>query len=433
MTIRSLYLRAGAMALVVCPVLMAASQKTVDRDSIPQPVAWPPKPAGSDALPPRQAWVNAKAATLNQEHVVDLLGITAGNCRGYGPNDPVQRVHRCGKDAYGPDGKIIPGKTEVANFPGPDDYLVIHVLSWKDPAAGAKTQDVDKENWYVYNNGRKWDDAAYGTNNRIFGRKSVYLLYLHFNRGADLDYHMRDELVATSKTPAFLDHLVSLGQIWGIGAAGAGGPSSTATDVWGMVSFPIDYVPSDLSFAPMVLDAADGHVVSSLTAKKFDNEGKYHTDFSVAVPITKISDFKYTDTAGTLAPAKYDKQRMLAAFDYHPWAFDVKGTGFDIHPYLMTGVGLGSQPLQRALFAVGWGPAYANFYAGALLNTRHVAPGVACGKNPPATSPAGTTVGTQSCVQFTFGINVGAGAVVTALKGNASSTASTASSKPATK
>jgi hypothetical protein len=412
------------IALAVLPVLpltITAAQKTIDRDSSPVPLNWPSAGFGSDPLPPRQGWVNPIKATIQQQHVVDLLGITSGTCLGYTAGAAVQTIHLCGKQAYDSAGRPIPGKTEVPNFPGPNDYIIIHVVAWKDPATGVSTQDVSAQNWYVYNSSKKWADADYSGNNRIFGRKTVYLFYLHFNRATNLNYNMRYEMQVASKLPVFLDNLVKLGQLWGIGTAGAGAPAVAPVDVWGMVSFDIDYVPSDLTMTPEALDAGDGHVLATLTAQKLDNEGKYHTDFSVAVPILKITDFTYTDTSGTLAPASYNKQRLLAAFDFHPWAVDLKGSGFDIHPYLLTGVGLGSQPLQRTFFAVGWGPAYANFYAGVLLNSRHVPSGTSCGQSPPAAAPAGAKVGVQSCAQFTFGINMGVGAVVNAMKNNKSS------------
>lgn len=404
-------------------LVCSASQKTLPGQSAPVPLDWSKiPPTDPKGLPPRQAWVDAKAATIYLVHVEDLINATIGGtrgvCRGPGPKsngEVVTTIHECGA-AYDTDGKLT-GKSETANFPGPNDYIILHLVAWKDPAKGATTQDVDKQNWYAYNNSSKWDDTAFATNSRIFGKKAVYLFYMHFNRGAGIDYNVNYEMQVTSKIPAFLDHLLQLGQVWGVKTTGSGPTKGGPSDVFGMIGYHVDAVPSDLSVTPKILDATDGHSLSSLDAKKFDNEGKYHTDFSVAVPITKITDLTYASTSNSLAPAQITKQRLLAVFDFHPWAFDVKGSGFSPYPYLVTGVGLGSQPLQRALFGGAWGPAYANFYAGLLLNTQHLPAGGSCGKTPTAAQLQGT-IGTKTCKEFSFGLNVGVGSVLDAIKNN---------------
>jgi hypothetical protein len=421
----ALLLAGGAIA----PPASLAATKTVPGQSIPNVIDWPGAADPKNLLPPREAWIDSKRATVYLSYIPNLLEATVGTCRGYDPpkNGKVEiSIHKCAieNDATGKP----TGKKEVPNFPGPNDYVILHLVAWKDPAKDAKTQDVDKQNWYVYNGAAAWDDAAFTANYRIFGKKNVYLFYLHLNRAARIDYNVNYEMVVASKFRAFLDHLIKLGQIWGVTVTGAGGPSDQPSDVFGMITYKVDYVPSDLTVTPKILDAGDGHTGTTLDSKKFDNEGTYHTDFSVAVPIKKITDFMYVSTSSSLAPAKVDKQKLLAVFDFHPWSFDVKGSGFSKYPYLLTGVGLGSKPLQRTLFGVAYGPAYANFYAGLLLNTQHLPEGGECGKTPTAEQLKGTLT-TKTCKEFTFGINVGVGSILDAIKNSNSKSGQTPAAK----
>ena len=114
------------------------------------------------------------------------------------------------------------------------------------------------------------------------------------------------------------------------------------------------------------------------------------------------------------------KQKIFALFDYYPVAVDIKNTILPKFPYLLTGVSLSSQPLKKALFGVGWGPIYANFYAALLLNTQSAPNTWSCGDKLPSSS-AGMTLSNHSCPEFNFGLNVAVGAITDALKNKASS------------
>lgn len=172
--------------------------------------------------------------------------------------------------------------------------------------------------------------------------------------------------------------------------------------------------------APSAKPATAGTTPVTLDAKTFDNEGKYHIDFSVAVPIIKISELSFTQASNTIVPAKIEKQKLFALFNYYPVAVDVKNTIFPKYPYLLTGVAIGSQPLKKALFGIGWGPIYTNFYAGLLLNTQHVPSTFECGDKTPGPAPVGTKLENRTCPEFNFGLNVGIGAITDALKNKTS-------------
>src|SRR4029077_4110482 len=163
-----------------------------------------------------------------------------------------------------------------STFPGPKDYIVIHVVAWKDKAAGGTQQEVDKENWYVFNEGDgDRDEDAFSKSNRIFGRRNVYLLYIYFNY-SPAGHTMRYTMDSKSKTPAYLDHFVGLLKLFGMGVAGGGAGSTVDKSFWDATSFDTFYVTSDLTFTAEIVPET-GSDTTTLSSKTFDNEGRYHT------------------------------------------------------------------------------------------------------------------------------------------------------------
>lgn len=454
----------------------------------------------------RDVWFDYDNAILQQQHVLQLINLTTGRCRD-SVKDPVKELplHRCAekKEAVArkeatpaePAKEATPAEpekpAETPTFPGKDDYLIFHVVNWNSASGSGLT--VSKQNWYVYNIDPNWDYTAF-TGNRIYGKKQLYLYTIHLNTKGTT-YEERYAVDEKYKTPAFLNHLAAIGQLFGIGSNGTGELKFVPPDNWYAFRLDVKYIPSDLIITPtMVPDSAAaaeettkqdpapadspkpgvsslgppvtvpvagapqsaaphpptqpeapvtgggtgttppagkaGAAVTpgknvTLDAKTFDNEGKYHIDFSVAVPITKITELNYVQTSNGIAPANVDKQKIFALIDFYPVAVDVKNTVFPKVPYFLTGVAIGSQPLKKALFGIGWGPLYANFYAALLLNTQKVPSGWSCGDKLPAAPAAGTALSNHSCPGFSFGLNLGVGAITDALKTKAKPAATT--------
>lgn len=455
MTLRN---RIVVLFLSAACVLMAQENQYV---LVARPLALDLTPApGGVAI--KDLWFDYNNAVLQQNYVLDLIRATTGTCKSEGPADQFGTKLRPCK----------PGEKEV--FPGTDDNIIFHVVNWNSSSGSGLT--VSKQNWYIYNTDPNWDYTSFiGT--RIFGKKQVYLFTIHLSRSANIRYEERYAIDEKHKTPTFLGHLIAVGQLFlpNPGAKGA----ETSPDAWYAFRLDVKYVPSDLQITPtMVPDAAAAASVTpaapaapgtlnpalgpppttvpahgapsstptvaspqppaapaaavaaptasagkavTLDAKTFDNEGKYHIDFSVAVPITKISELSYTQASNTIVPASVDKQKLFALFNYYPVAVDVKNTILPKFPYLLAGVAIGSQPLKKALFGIGWGPVYTNFYLGMLLNTQHVPSSWKCGDKTPGPVPAGTTLENRTCPEFSFGLNVAVGAITDALKNKASS------------
>ncbi|HEV3482098.1 MAG TPA: hypothetical protein VGR97_07190 [Candidatus Acidoferrales bacterium] len=366
----------------------------------------PPNEPGTD-VKEKELYDRTKAIVY-RAHAKDLIWLTMGNCA----NGPKDRDGRA---------TIVKCKSgEKSDFPGPKDYIVIHAVTWKDKIAG-KPQDIDKENWYVFNQGDgDWDEAAFSKNNRIFGRRNVYLLYLYFNYDPT-GHSMRYTLDSKSKIPAYLDHFVGLLQLFGMGTSGGGGgEAKVEKGFWDATSFDTYYVPSDITFTPEIVPD-DGSNTVTLTSKTFDNEGRYHTDFSVGVPIRKISELSFVSSSNTIVAAKVQKQDLFAFFNYYPKAFDIKSSAWDKYPHVLGGVALASQPLKKVIIGAGYGPIYAHFYAGLLIHTYQLPKGSSCGSTPTSSQLMGATLTNHTCAEFSVGLNVAVGAIADALKSKGSS------------
>jgi hypothetical protein len=363
-------------------------------------------------------WFNVPKAILYREHALDLIKATIGSCTeaATAVKPSKKKVVRAQQVGNCPSG-TTPG------FPSKQDYFIIHVLRWNDKADGAAAQTIDKQNWYVFNIDPNWSEEDFSANKRVFGTRKVWLLHVQFNR--KFEHSVAYNLKVSSKTPAYLTHLAQVGDLFGIEAAKA--PSETGErgvraplydKVWDATQFVANYVPSDMEFSGEVTAAGGGSSATppvDISPQTFDNEGRYHIDFSVGVPIKKITELSYVSSTGTLTPAKVQKENLFALFNYHFKAFDIKSSGWSPYPHLVAGVAIGSRPLQKALIGVGYGPVLAHFYAGVLLNTSKVAPETKCGAAA-ASVPSGTALVNHTCAQFAFGLNIGVGAVLDTLK-----------------
>jgi hypothetical protein len=461
-------LRRSRILLVILAAASALAVQDNQYTLVARPKALDLNSSTSQGVQPKNVWFDYDNAVLQQMYVLDLIRNTTGQCTTETPGDPfATRLRPCKPD-------------EKPVFPGKNDYIIFHVLNWSSsPGSGLA---VSKQNWYVYESDPGWDHTAFaGT--RIFGKKSVYLFTIHLNVPSDVRYEERYAVDEKHKTPAFLDHFVGVAQLFLPAPGGQGAatspdlwyafqlnvkyvpsdlqitptmvpytvpavapaaqpvtpPSAPPTTANGSLGPPPETAPvpgtpqpaqppaappvatpTPIPAASSAKPAPAGTTPVTLDAKTFDNEGKYHIDFSVGVPITKISELTFTQASNTIVPAKVDKQKLFALFNYYPVAVDLKNTILPKYPYLLTGVAIGSQPLKKALFGIGWGPIYTNFYAGLLINTKRVPSSFECGDNTPGPAPAGTKLENRTCPEFSFGLNVGVGAITDALKNKTS-------------
>jgi hypothetical protein len=231
--------------------------------------------------------------------------------------------------------------------------------------------------------------------NRLYGTKRFWLLYVHANvAGA---YPAEYSSAVTGKIRANLANLFALVKAFSSTTNSSSEGVAPLGAVFGGGAFEAS-VPSDIVISAKKLPPDGGAPAAPAViadGQKFDNEGKYYLDFSVGVPIKKVSQLSFDSTKNTVSPTSLSDRKALALVDLHVPPIDVKSPGFTLIPYLVSGISIQKQPLHQILLGAGWGPQFANFYLGALWV-----------KQPDATSAASGTSKSSYAPQFAFGINI---------------------------
>jgi len=299
------------------------------------------------------------------------------------------------------------------------DYFIFHVLRWKDLESGKSEQAIDKQNWYVFHKG-KWSQEDFTTRKRLMGTKKLWMVYIHLNRDSLFQYQAEYKVEVASKTPAYLNNLFQVAGLFQPTSLDKSNQKSSR-DFWGAKSIPVDYRPSDITVTPTITFSNDSlcsalkpSVAKGLKSEKFDNEGKYFLDFSIGVPLRKVSELSLSETGNTVTAKKVDTTRAFALLNLFYPAVDIKSRNFGLIPHLVTGVGIGSKPFQNIFLGAGWGPYFANFYAGILWKTQRLPDGTKCGVNSASSSNGQSN--NKTCAQFTFGLNLPVGGVIESLK-----------------
>jgi hypothetical protein len=208
----------------------------------------------------------------------------------------------------------------------------------------------------------------------------------------------------TSKIPANQLHLFEAASAFLSAKSEAAIKVAQPQNVFGITDANISYVPSDISVTGS-FSMSPGDLTPLGDAVAFDNEGKYWWDVSVAVPISKMSELQFSNADNTVTAAKVDKRTVFAVVDLYPFKKDVKNPTFDLRPYGLVGIGVASQPLHRILAAIGWGPRYAQFYAGVLFSDQQSLTTLQTGSAAtPAQSAADIRM--KFSPAFTFGLNL---------------------------
>jgi hypothetical protein len=204
---------------------------------------------------------------------------------------------------------------------------------------------------------------------RLYGTKGFWLVYVHLN--ATMAYVAEYDSTVTGKIRANLANLFALGQLFNSSANAK--PQTQPSDSEPQVFYGGTYfeasVPSDIALSAKKLPVAGAAAAAPQSIadnQKFDNEGKYLFDFSVGVPIKKVSELTFNSTTNTVSPTSKSNRQALALIDLHYPPVDVKSTKFTLIPYLVSGVAIDKQPLHQILIGVGWGLPFANMYIGSL-------------------------------------------------------------------
>jgi hypothetical protein len=250
----------------------------------------------------------------------------------------------------------------------PDFYCIIHVLRWKeeieevDGEARAK-QAIQFQNWYLYRGGRDWSETQF-RGLRLLGTKQVYVLYVHLNDTLK-DYTPRYSVEVKPKAPANVAALAELLKFLGVTRAAAP-PLEAPTHHWGLGKVDSSELPADLAVTPAVQITSTEAIRSLGDVRTYDNEGLYFWDIAFGVPIRSVKQVSFTDDAAT--PQKIERNALFILLNVHVTPVDVKTSGLRRIPHFVFGVDLiddlSGKPLDRIFLGGGWGPAFANFFAG---------------------------------------------------------------------
>lgn len=255
-----------------------------------------------------------------------------------------------------------------------DFYCLIHVLRWTDPKDSK--QSVQSQNWYLYHAGQDWTLLAFNSAKRLFGVKRAWIVYVHLNvmqdrvesclnpsAAAPCLYRPRYEVFVKEKLPSNAANAVQLFTLFSNSVLEA--DRAPVTHVWGGGPVSIEATPSDVTIHPKLFD---GDSVASLgEPQTFDNEGRHWWDVSVGVPVRSVKELEIDKTIAVATPRTIEKQRLFFLLNFFIRPIDLKATGLRRIPHIVAGAGFAERPLDRILLAAGWGPVFANFYAGALF------------------------------------------------------------------
>lgn len=252
-------------------------------------------------------------------------------------------------------------------------YVIIHIVRWSD-VDGGQSQSPGSSRWYIYNPSPTWDSAAFSSNNRLFGVPRFWLVTVQLNlRYGPPLFTLNYQITVNHRLPLNIQHLADLVKTANPAAAAPGGPPPIppSVDYWASEIVTGANPPSDISIVPQATVNGTGTKLDNKTVV-FDNEGLYHWDVSIGVPVKsykQIQQIAPVVNSNTTLPASVDRRSLLALGDIYVKPVDLKTQTLISTPYFVGGISLASKPLSSIMAGLGWGPTIANFYVGAMIVT----------------------------------------------------------------
>lgn len=316
------------------------------------------------------------------------------------------------------------------------DYVIIDIVKWK--AIKEVNQKTDKENrkWALFEftdlpkangGGLGWvarmnPDEPEIFDTRIFGSRRVAVLMLHIQtpRTWDVKYKVDINL----RIPKPIENAIQLGRfLGGAGLTGECEPPLTR-NIWGGRLMLVRYQASDVIVKlNTVTGGGSGEPVSQSKddEKQYLNEGRYHWDVSVGMPVKAFKELEFSSEDGIVTAKKVDRQNAYGFLNLYPQAVDLHGKSYFTTLHAVLGVPISGKPLDRPLIGLGTG-FYTklfkmNFFAGVSFNKirepRTLAEGEAATE-----SQLQSDIQTRRVKKFVFGINFPIKQFIDAVKGS---------------
>ena len=319
-----------------------------------------------------------------------------------------------------------------------DDYIVIHVIKWPemDPSArpgNPAKYEAEKEKWFLYRNLDKTGDKpnfVLQEGTRIYGHERVAVLVVHLTArdGWDIKYTVD----VKTKTPAPVQNALTLASIILGGDNKASGLNRTdRPSYWGGKLLLIKDLPADIAVASNIIFLPPANIQAGMAAqgeevqqtqqpkqysKTFDNEGRYHWDVSVGLPVKGFKEVKYDAENGQVTAREVNRQNAYGFLNIflNPNGVDTKGyehsyKEFYKTTHLVVGVPISGKPLDRPMVGLGFGfykPSFKfNLFGGAVFNRVREPRTLATGEAATPADLEGDLV-TRRVTKFIFGFNI---------------------------
>ncbi|HEX8355375.1 MAG TPA: Ig domain-containing protein, partial [Pyrinomonadaceae bacterium] len=321
-----------------------------------------------------------------------------------------------------------------------DDYVIIHLVKWPEtdpPArAGNPTKyEVKKEKWFLYRNKAATGGAPEGEaqtvqeGTRIYGHRRVAVLLVHLTARESWD--IKYTVDVKKKIPANIQNAIDLAGIIMSNPAAGEDKRQALPSYWGgrmllLKDIPADIaVKSDIVFLPsagiMALagEARPGAAVEKdqqtqqqkAYEKVYDNEGRYHWDVSVGLPVKGFKEVKYDAENGQVTAREVNRQNAYGFLNlfFNPRGVDTKGEEFIKTPHLVLGVPISGKPLDSPMVGLGMGVYKTNFkfnlFAGVVFNRVREPRTLAAGETATPAQLEGD-LQTRRVTKFIFGFNI---------------------------
>ena len=185
----------------------------------------------------------------------------------------------------------------------------------------------------------------------------------------------------------------------------------------------IKHVPSDVvvKLNTVTANVNGGQISQSKEYKNsYLNEGRYHWDVSVGMPVVSIKELEFSSENGIVTAKKKERQNAYGFLNLFPRAVDLKAKSYLTTPHFVVGVPISGKPLDRPVIGLGTG-LYTdflkiNFFAGVAFNKVREPKTLAAGQ-PATTGQLESDFETKRVTKFVFGINFPVRQFIEAVKG----------------
>lgn len=296
-----------------------------------------------------------------------------------------------------------------------DDYVIIHLVKWpqRDPTSGQKKYEPETEKWFLYSYvDNKWTAQKIQGGERIYGHKRVGVLLVHLTARDSWD--IKYTVDVKRKTPGPIQNILDLAAIVAPGAGLASSRPTPPPSFWGGRLLLLQDVPADIVVkSDIVFVTGDNQAEqqSKVYSKTYDNEGRYHWDVSVGLPVKSFKEVQYDAEGGQVRAKEVNRQNAYGFLNvfFNPRGVDTKGDEFYKTPHLVLGVPISGKPLDRPMVGLGMGSYKTGFkfnlFGGIVFNRVREPQTLAAGQAATG-AQLESDLRTRRVRKFIFGFNI---------------------------